>query len=153
MHGARVDLFISCLFVRNENSTVGLSFDCIFRQRPGRWLGYYAAVEIVAAIMARTSDDRLPRQVGHGATFVRANGAEGQQFLIGRLQSDHPLPTHREDDKFILLQFGSLFTRQTRRPGRSALRQRLEITDHRVCYTHQPAEDARAQQKIEKITA
>jgi len=53
---ARVDLFTSCLFVRNDNSTVGLSFDCIFRQGPGRWPGYYAAVEIVAAIMPRTPD-------------------------------------------------------------------------------------------------
>jgi len=33
------------------------------------------------------------------------------------------------------------------------LRQRLEVTNHRVSDTDQPAEDAHAQQKIEKVTA
>ena len=138
---------------RNYNSPIRLPLDCIFGQRLRRRPRQHATVEIVAAIMARTPDDRLAWQVTNRATFVRALGAEGQQFLILRLQNDYALPAHRDDDKFILLELGSLFAGQTRWSRGPGLRQRLEITNHRISDTGQPAEDGRAQQKIQKVTA
>jgi hypothetical protein len=52
---------------------------------------------------------------------MRALRAERVQ-LIGRLQNDHALSAHWNDDKLVLLEFGRFIARQMRGPGRSCLR-------------------------------
>ena len=99
--------------------------------------------------MTGTPEDRLPRLIRDGATFVRALGAEGEQLIV-RLQNDHALSAHRHDDKFVLLQLGGFIAGQMRWSGRTGLRQRLEITNDRIGDAGQPAEDARAQEKIDE---
>lgn len=73
--------------------------------------------------------------------------------LITRLQDQHPLPAHRNNDELVLLEFGSFIARQMRRAGRPCLRQWFKVTDDRINNTDQPAEEARAQKKIEKMAA
>jgi hypothetical protein len=73
--------------------------------------------------------------------------------LITRLQDQHPLPAYRNNDELVLLEFGSFIARQMRWPGRPCLWQRFKVTDDRISNTHQPAEEARAQQKVEEMAA
>jgi hypothetical protein len=81
---------------------------------------------------------------------MRALCAERMQ-LIARLQNQHALATHRNDHKLILLQFGGFIASQMRRPGRPGLRQRFKIANDWISDADQPAEQARAQNKIEKM--
>jgi hypothetical protein len=74
------------------------------------------------------------------------------QLILG-LQNDHALPTYWNDDKLILLKLGCFITRQMRRPSRSGLRQRFEITNNWINDAGQPTEDGRTQEKIEKVAA
>jgi hypothetical protein len=74
------------------------------------------------------------------------------QLILG-LQNDHPLPANRNNDKLILLQFGRFIARQMRRSCRPGLRQRFKIANDWIGDTDQPAEQARAQKKIEKMAA
>ena len=83
---------------------------------------------------------------------MRALRAERVQ-LIARLQNDHALTAHRDDDKLVLLEFGRFIASQMRRPRRPGLRQRFKITNDWVSDADQPAEEARAQKKIEEMAA
>ncbi len=94
----------------------------------------------------------LPGQKRNGAPFMRALRAERMQLIAG-LQNQHALPAHWSDDKLVLLEFGDFIARQTRRPRSPGLRQRLEIANNWISDADQPAEEARAQKKIEKMTA
>jgi hypothetical protein len=124
----------------------------VFGQRLRRRPRQHAAVKIEAPIMTRAPNYGLAWQKRNGASFVRALRAERVQ-LIGGLQNYYALPAHRNDNKLVLLQFGRFIASQTRRPRRSRLRQRLEVTNNWVGDTDQPAEQARAQKKIEKMAA
>ena len=73
--------------------------------------------------------------------------------LITRLQDQHPLPAYRNNDELVLLEFGSFVARQMRWASRPGLRQRFKVTNDRISNTDQPAEEARAQKKIEKMAA
>ena len=73
--------------------------------------------------------------------------------LIARLQDEHSLPAYRNDNELVLLQFGGFIARQMRRAGRSGLWQRFKITNDRISNTDQPAEEARAQKKVEEMAA
>ena len=73
--------------------------------------------------------------------------------LITRLQDQHTLPAYRNNDELVLLEFGSFIARQMRWTGRPGLRQWFKVTDDRISNTHQPAEEARAQQKVEEMAA
>jgi len=95
---------------------------------------------------------RLPRQKRDRASFVRALRAERMQ-LITRLQDQHSLPAYRNNDELVLLEFGSFIARQMRWSGRPGLWQRFKVTDDRISNTDQPAEEARAQKKVEEMAA
>ena len=73
--------------------------------------------------------------------------------LIARLQNQHALPAYRNNDELVLLEFGGFIARQMRRPGRPGLRQRFKVTNDRISNTDQPAEEARAQKKVEEMAA
>ena len=73
--------------------------------------------------------------------------------LITRLQDQHPLPAYRNNDELVLLEFGGFIARQMRWPGRPCLRQWFKITNDGISNTDQPAEEARAQQKVEEMAA
>ena len=73
--------------------------------------------------------------------------------LITRLQNQHPLPAYRNNDELVLLEFGGFIARQMRWPGRPGLRQRFKVTNDRISNTDQPAEEARAQKKVEEMAA
>src|SRR5471032_1352271 len=103
--------------------------------------------------MTGTPKDRLRRLIRDRAAFVCALGAKGKKLLIGRLQDDYALPAHRNNDEFILLQLGGLIASQMRGSRGASLRQRLEIPNDGVRHRDQPAEEARAHEKIQKITA
>jgi hypothetical protein len=139
-------------FLRDDDSTVGLALSEICWQRPRRRPGQYATVEIEAPIVTWTPNHGLTRQKRDGAPFVRALRAERVQLIL-RLQNDDALAAHRDDDKFVLLELGRLIARQARRPCGTRLRQRFEITNDRVSNTGQPAKQACAQKKIEKMAA
>ncbi len=83
---------------------------------------------------------------------MRALRAERVQ-LIARLQHQHPLPAHRDDDKLFLLQLGRFIARQMRWSRWPGLLQRFEITNNWVCNADHPTEKTRAQDQIEKMTA
>ena len=100
----------------------------VFSQRLRRRPGQHAPAKIEAAVMARTPNDGLPRLKRDGATFVGALRAKREAVDL-RLQNDHALTAHRNDDKFVLLQLGGFIAGQTRRSGGTGLRQRLEITN------------------------
>ena len=73
--------------------------------------------------------------------------------LITCLQDQHPLPAYWNNDELVLLEFGSFVARQMRWPGRPGLRQRFQITNDRISNTHQPAQEARTQNNIDKMAA
>jgi hypothetical protein len=73
--------------------------------------------------------------------------------LIAGLQDQHALPAHRNDDKLVLLELGCFIARQMRWSGRAGLRERFEVTNNWIRNADQPTEKARAQNKIEKMTA
>lgn len=73
--------------------------------------------------------------------------------LIARLQNQHALPAHWDDDKLVLFEFGRFIARQMRRPRRAGLWQWFKITDDWVRNADQPTEKACAQNHIEKMTA
>src|SRR6266516_2736918 len=94
----------------------------------------------------------VPWQKRNRAPFMRALRAERMQ-LIARLQNQHALTAHRNDDTLVLLEFGSFIACQMRRPGRPGLRQRFEIPNDRISNAGQPSEGARAQKEIKKMAA
>ena len=140
-------------FFRNHNPTVWLTLSDVWGQRTGRRPRQDPAVSrIETPIMAWAPNYGLPRQKRHCASFMRAFRAECVQLILG-LQNQHPLPTHRHDDKLVLLQFGRFVSSQPRRPRRAGLRQRFEITNDWISDAHQPAEEAHAQENVEKMAA
>ena len=102
--------------------------------------------------MAWTPNYRLPRQKCYRASFVRTFRAERMQ-LITRLQNQHPLPTYRNDNELVLLEFGGFIACQTRWPGRACLRQRFKITNDWISNTHEPTEEACAQKNVKEMAA
>ena len=88
--------------------------------------------------MTGAPDNRLARLKRNRATFMGAFRAEGEE-LIARLKNNDALPAHRDDDEFLFLELGRIFARQSRRPGRAGLRQRLEITNDRISNGSRPS--------------
>lgn len=139
-------------FLRDDDSAVRLPLCDVFGQRLWRRAGQYAAVEIESAIVTGAPENRLRRLIRDRATLVGALGAESVQLIL-RLQNDHPLAAHRDDDEFILLKFRCFISRQTRRSGRSGLRQRLQITNNWICNARDPTKQTRTQENIDKMAA
>jgi len=73
--------------------------------------------------------------------------------LIARLQNQHTLAAYRNDYELILLEFRRFIAGQMRWAGRPRLWQRFQVANDWVSNTDQPAEEARAQENVEKMTA
>ena len=73
--------------------------------------------------------------------------------LVIRLQNQHALSAHRHNHKLVLLKLGRFIACEMCWAGRPGLRQRFKVTNDRISNTDQPAEEARAQKKIEKMAA
>ncbi len=73
--------------------------------------------------------------------------------LVIRLQNQHALSAHRNNHKLVLLKLGRFIACEMCWASRPGLRQRFKVTNDRISNTDQPAEDARAQKKVEEMPA
>ena len=73
--------------------------------------------------------------------------------LVARLQNQDALSAHRDNHKLVLLKLGRFIACEMCWPGRSGLRQRFKVTNDGISNTDQPAEEARAQKKVEEMAA
>src|SRR5215208_7261068 len=71
--------------------------------------------------------------------------------LITRLQNQDALSAHRDNHKLVLLKLGRFIACEMCWASRPGLRQRLKVTNDRISNADQPAEEARAQKKVEEM--